>query len=530
MELSISNNFLSLFIPEQSNFTNDEIIEVFKTYIFKLMNMDMESLIQEQVNNEKENIELHKHYKDFFSGKVDSILKINNLYKSIKDRTSLIKNAIDENMKNIERNKNNNDNLLTKESNILMKDFQTNKKIIKNYNNDVISKIFGIPFYMIDCFRNSEYESYLKYYKFIMDKLPQDKYRIFENLKKLVIFINNNIINFIKNLLSINYNMKISYDKIYDLLQMKPNKIFINDINENNIDIDKDIKILSVYILQIELWTKHYNISENNKNENDTNDNDIDMDKNILNFFESKIKIISKEINNQKMKEIFYKYIFDIYIYDYINYIYSIEQYNKAYVKINNFIKNSKIDEISNSIIYNIYKISKNYFFNNLQLLLNSQKEIIINYMLQFNNIKKFFECYIPINQKTSSNKDLLDLKYEIFFIFENNFNFIYKNITDEILFKFTDKIKTIKLILGHINELMDIINQFLIKHGFYIINDQNLVDEYNKFKVILNKIINRHIENIIIFFGIDKNFDYNFMLNNLNDFNNLLKDINELI
>jgi len=530
MELSISNNFLSLFIPEQSNFTNDEIIEVFKTYIFKLMNMDMESLIQEQVNNEKENIELHKHYKDFFSGKVDSILKINNLYKSIKDRTSLIKNAIDENMKNIERNKNNNDNLLTKESNILMKDFQTNKKIIKNYNNDVISKIFGIPFYMIDCFRNSEYESYLKYYKYIMDKLPQDKYRSFDNLKKLVIFINNNIINFIKNLLSINYNMKISYDKIYDLLQMKPNKIFINDVNENNTEIDKDIKILSVYILQIELWTKHYNISENNKNENDINDNDIDMDKNILNFFESKIKIISKEINNQKMKEIFYKYIFDIYIYDYINYIYSMEQYNKAYIKINNFIKNSKIDEISNSIIYNIYKISKNYFFNNLQLLLNSQKEIIINYMLQFNYIKKFFECYIPINPKTSSNKDLLDLKYEIFFIFENNFNFIYKNITDEILFKFTDKIKTIKLILGHINDLMEIINQFLIKHGFYIINDQTLVDEYNKFKIILNKIINNYIEKIITFFGIDKNFDYSFMLNNLNDFNNLLKDIDELI
>ena len=176
--------------------------------------------------------------------------------------------------------------------------------------------------------------------------------------------------------------MKISYDKLYDLLQMKPNKIFINDINENNIDIDKDIKILSIYILQIDLWTKHYNISENR---NDINDNDVDTDKNILNFFESKKRIISKEINNQKMKEIFYKYIFDIYIYDYINYIYSIEQYNKAYIKINNFIKKSKIDGISNSIIYNIYKISKNYFFNYLQLLLNSQKEIIINYMLQYN-------------------------------------------------------------------------------------------------------------------------------------------------
>ena len=42
------------------------------------------------------------------------------------------------------------------------------------------------------------------------------------------------------------------------------------------------------------------------------------------------------------MKEIFYKYIFDIYIYYYINYIYSIEQYKKAYIKINNFIKTQK--------------------------------------------------------------------------------------------------------------------------------------------------------------------------------------------
>ena len=71
MELSISNNFLDLFIPEQSNFTKEELIEVFKTYIFKLMNLDIESLIQEQINNDRENIELHKKNKDFFTGKVD---------------------------------------------------------------------------------------------------------------------------------------------------------------------------------------------------------------------------------------------------------------------------------------------------------------------------------------------------------------------------------------------------------------------------------------------------------------------------
>ena len=194
MELSISNNFLDLFIPEQSSFTKEELIDVFKTYIFKLMNMDIESLIQEQINNDRENIELHKKYKDFFTGKIDSILKINNLYNSIKDRTSIIKNAIDENTKIIGNNKNNNDNLLEKENNSLMKEFQTNKKIIKNFGNNAVLKIFNIPYYMIDCFRNNEYETYLKYYKYIMEKLPRNKYTNFEKLKELVIFINNNII------------------------------------------------------------------------------------------------------------------------------------------------------------------------------------------------------------------------------------------------------------------------------------------------------------------------------------------------
>ena len=538
MELSISNNFLSLFIPEQSNFTNDEILEVFKTYIFKLMNMDMDSLIQEQINNEKQNIELHKKYKDFFSGKVDSILKINNLYKSIKDRTSIIKNAIDENMKIIERSKNNTDNLLDKENNILMKDFQTNKKIIKNYNNDKIAKLFSIPFYMIDCFKNSEYDSYLKYYNYIMTKLPTQKYKNFEKLKNLVIFINDNIINFIKNLLSINYDMKIPYNKIYDLLQMTPNKIFINEEqeknddknNNNNIDIDDEIKILSVYILQIELWTKHNRISLSSINKNENGNDNVENNKNILNFFETKIKQILKEIKNIKLKEIFYKYIFDNYIYDYINYIYSIEKYNKAYIKINNFIKNSKIDDISNNISYSIYKISKNYFFNNLQSLLNSHKEIITNYMLSFINIRKFFESNIPINPKTSANKDLLDLKYEIFFIFENNFSFIFKNIIDETLFKFSDKVKTIKIFLGHVDELMGILNDFLYKHGIVLLNDPNLINSYNDFKNILNKIVMKYAQNLIEYFGIDKSFDYNFMIPNLINFNNLLKEIQELI
>ena len=532
MELSISNNFLDLFIPEQSNFTKEELIEVFKTYIFKIMNLDIESLIQEQINNDRENIELHKKYKDFFTGKIDSILKINNLYKSIKERTSLIKNAIEENSKIIESSKNNDDNLLQKENYILMKDFQTNKKIIKNYGNNSVLKIFNVPFYMIECFRNNEFDDYLKYYKFIMEKLPKNKHQIFEKLKELVAFINNYIINFTKNLLSINYEINLKYNKIYDLLQLQPNKIFLQ--NENNkLEINNDIKILSVFLLQIDLWTNHYNISLNDKNlclkDNDNNNNEEKF-KNIFNFFETKIRIISKEINDIKLKEIFFKYIFDNYIYNYIYYIYSIEPYQKACFKINLFIKNSNINDLSTTISYNIYKISKIYYFKNLLKILDFHKEIIINYISSFINLKSFFDSRIPLIEKTSSNKDLLDLKYEIFFILENNFSYIYKIITDEIIFKFCDKVKTIKMYFGHIDEMVGIINEFLYAHGFTLLSEQSLVKEYNEFKNLLNKIVLKHINNLLTFCGIRQNFEYNSLLPKLNCFNNLLNENQELI
>ena len=55
MELSVSNDFISLFFPEHSEFTTEDILEEFKIYIFRLMNITVDSLIQEQINNEFEN-------------------------------------------------------------------------------------------------------------------------------------------------------------------------------------------------------------------------------------------------------------------------------------------------------------------------------------------------------------------------------------------------------------------------------------------------------------------------------------------
>ena len=83
---------------------------------------------------------------------------------------------------------------------------------------------------------------------------------------------------------------------------------------------------------------------------------------------------------------------------------------------------------------------------------------------------------------------------------------------------------------MSHCNNLIGILVNFFNEHGISIINDQNLVKEYNEFKNILNKIIRKFCGELIEYFGIDYKFDYLFMVNNLNKFNNLFQDIQELI
>ena len=51
MELPVvDNEFISLFLPETSEFTTEDVLEEFKFYIFRIMNLTIDTLIQEQVN------------------------------------------------------------------------------------------------------------------------------------------------------------------------------------------------------------------------------------------------------------------------------------------------------------------------------------------------------------------------------------------------------------------------------------------------------------------------------------------------
>jgi hypothetical protein len=50
MEISVlDNEFLSLFFPENSEFSNDEVLEEYKYFIFIIMKSSADALIQEKV-------------------------------------------------------------------------------------------------------------------------------------------------------------------------------------------------------------------------------------------------------------------------------------------------------------------------------------------------------------------------------------------------------------------------------------------------------------------------------------------------
>ena len=54
MEMPIvDNEFLDLFLPETSEINSNDLIEEFKFYIFRIMNLSVENLMQEQVINIK---------------------------------------------------------------------------------------------------------------------------------------------------------------------------------------------------------------------------------------------------------------------------------------------------------------------------------------------------------------------------------------------------------------------------------------------------------------------------------------------
>mgnify|MGYP003294960676 CR=1 FL=1 len=85
------------------------------------------------------NQKVENKYKDFFTNKSESVLKINKLYNEIVNKTNLIKNSLEENIKNIDKNKNKfNEENYNKEQDKLINEIQSNKELLKHMPFDVM--------------------------------------------------------------------------------------------------------------------------------------------------------------------------------------------------------------------------------------------------------------------------------------------------------------------------------------------------------------------------------------------------------
>ncbi len=504
MELSVSNDFLSLFLPEQSEFSTEDLIEEFKIYIFKLMNITVDGLIQEQINNEFENNELKKKYKQFFSNKTESVLNINKLYENILQKNNLIKLNLKKNFNLIENNKLLfSEKLIDQNLNEIIKDIELNKNILKNnYNNssENLFNLLNIPYLMIDSFINNYFDIYIEYYNFIKN-FENNNFNVIKNIKNSANKINDEIVNLLNNLFNINNNsLGIKNNEIFQILNLEFNKIFEeNNNNENN---SEESKInISVILYQIEKYM--------NFNKNETN-----YEK-ILKYFEEKLIIIYKEKISLNLKEKIYYNLFKFYIFDVIKNYYN--YYNEEIENnfISEFINNIKLFDVSKKLLNEVDSIEKFYFFKNIDKFLELNELKIKNYFNNFSEIKKLF-----LNVIKDDNQ--INLKYEIIFIINNNLNYINNFIVNENFIKFKDKINCLIKLINHCDNLLNIIIHFFNNNLIIFYMNNELNKEFEEFKINLNNVIINFIKDIYNFFQIKEENNYEDILNNLKIFNNL--------
>ena len=495
MELSVSNDFISLFLPDQSEFTTDEIIDEFKIYIFRLMNITVDSLIQERINNEYENNQLKVAYKDFFSSRVDSVLNIAKLHNEIITKSNIIKSSLESNIKLIEKNKNTFDeNNINKDFEKVTNDIKVNKFILKN---QALVHFMSIPYYMIQNFQNNNFDLYIEYYNYVKSNNQigeNDKSGVINEILNICFYVHKKIKETIINLLSVNYKgIQIKNEYMYDILELEPNKEIFD--NKSELIINDEVKNISMLMFEIEIYMK--------KNAVTLTSNEA------LNYFEEKIVKINevlsnKEIQNKVINLIYEKYLSTI-IKDYFN-----ENNVNAYLtqrdKILNFVNNTKLNENNFALINEIDGIMKKNYFSFLQKNLDKNDNYIKNYFLLLKDVKKFFSSVITLNNPSSP---MNALKYEINLILFNNLAYINNIITTDNFIRHKDKVDTMTMMVNHCEKIIKHVIQFFNENLFLLKLSAENEREFLSFKdIFLTNIIHKFLSDIYKFFQMQNAFE----------------------
>lgn len=485
MDLSVSNEFLSLFIPESSEFTSDDLIQEFKIYVFRMMNITVDSLIQEQINNEYENNLLKKRFKVLFSERIKTILDISALHKAINEKINLIKSTTSNNLTLIEQNNISfNEKIINEQFGTITEDIRLNKEII-NPSSGLLD-LLGIPQRMIECFSHNNIPLYLEYRDFINSISSKDK--VITLIKSKAILVNDLICALINKLIQVDYNFSISKGNIYDLLCMKRHPIFTNN---DEINANEYIKDLCVLFFQIECYLKQ---------SHSVNDQ--------LTFFKEKIAqslYEDKSRSNPTLSEIRKKFIskmMENYLIDIFKKIYTNNKISFTQVKetIESFLLHTQIlNVISDENLIELDQMEKEFLFIHLNQMTLQGIEALKNYFLMTKDVRKLFSSII----------DSIPLKYEIAIILYNNLYTIHGKITEETSWRLKDKITILDTIHSHCKEIIELIKAFFDENLFQFKLTSEIEKEFDVFKnIIFNKIILQFVSDVYTTLGLSKSFE----------------------
>lgn len=493
MELSVSNDFISMFIPESSEFSTEEIIDEFKIYVFRMMNITIDSLVQEQINNDFENSELKKKYKDFFINRIDHVIKVTSLFNEISTKTAIIKSSLEKNINIIEKNKTTFDeNNINKEIYNVVNDIKINKSMMKsNSNNNYILDIIAIPSNMLQCFIKEEFDLYCEYRDYV-NSIDDNIDRTLDDIKNTVNYIDKELTKMMIDLLSCDCStFKIDYLLLYRLLKLSINSVFDTE--------NEETQKLSVILYKCD---EYYN-------KNKTNDSIS-----LLSYFTKVIKDINTNTHNKAYRSSSISFLYDKYLSSLIKSIIDDKSisYNIKKIKIIDFVDNANMnsEEYSN-VIVDIDTPLKKKFFEYIKETMNNNREVVKDYFIMMKDIKKLYQAVIQ------SVNGTIELKYEICYIIYNNLCYINNIVTNEIFLRHKDKVKMIEIMIEHCDDILRIICDFYNDNMFIFRLNDEIEKEHNQFKeILMNKIIFKFLGDIYNFFQMPNAFDLHCLKNEI--------------
>lgn len=445
MNIKLDNEFLALFIPEQTTFKKEDYIDELKTYIFKIMTYTLNDLAQENINLSDGNVTLNTKLKNYLEEKLDLILEVNETFIDTSNKLEIMLTLLEE-IKGILITNSFDDEKILKIK--MLYDKISQIKILMESN---VFLLLEIPNILFKCIQNEDYKLFLEYCSFsenYFEEISKESSILSEDsinistiqfttkLKEKIEKINTFCSNFVLNKVKTVDDESIFKAEIFDVVKnnIDFNLLELQNFNPPSNDLSITVsKLLALLFFKIKYKYNKLLIKESTEEELQVSKNNL-MDKFSKNF----------RFKTKNMEEFIY---------------FSINLINCFFSNLNEIISNFQFDD-SNELnrLKDFIISSVNFYFFNTFF-----SETLIKYFDVNENNKTKNEEKIKFSFNSSehffneSNHVIMMIKHK--FLFMSNLLEKINNEPREIVNKNMD------LLSFKINE---IINQIFVE---YILN-----------------------------------------------------------